>query len=133
MQDTRSHLPFSRPAPHTPHPGGTIRLRGKNLTENEHVKLGAYHTLELEQQRAFTLFKHVWDALDVDRVRQATDPALSADLAAVMVAAEGIANVCLVGSSTTMVRAKIECNLPRKRGAAALGYDKVDGLSCSSD
>lgn len=27
------------------------------MTENEHVKLGAYHTLELELQRAFTLHK----------------------------------------------------------------------------
>ncbi len=71
--------------PPSPNVGGTIRLRGKNLTENDHVKLGAYHTLELEMQRAFTLFKHVWDALDVDRVKQATDPTLSADLAAVLI------------------------------------------------
>eukprot|EP00887_Chlorella_sp_A99_P003861 scaffold11.g3861.t1 len=35
--------------------GQQIRLKGKNLTENEHVKLGAYHTLELDLQRAFTL------------------------------------------------------------------------------
>ena len=27
------------------------------MTENEHVKLGAYHTLELELRRAFTLHK----------------------------------------------------------------------------
>jgi hypothetical protein len=27
------------------------------MTENEHVKLGAYHTLELELQRAFTIHK----------------------------------------------------------------------------
>ncbi len=33
--------------------------------------------------------------------------------------------MCLVGGSTTLVRARVEANLPRKRGAAALGYDKV--------
>lgn len=33
------------------------------------MKLGAYHTLELEQQRAFTIGKVAWDALDIDRVR----------------------------------------------------------------
>jgi protein pelota len=55
------------------------------MTETEHVKLGAYHTLELEQQRAFTLFKTCWDALDVERVQQAIDPALSADLAVVLI------------------------------------------------
>lgn len=104
--------------------GGVIRLRGRNLTENEHVKLGAYHTLELEQQRAFEIHKHAWDALDLDRIKQSTDPTLSADLAAVLIT-EGLANICLVGASTTMVRAKIEVNLPRKRGAAAAGYDKA--------
>ena len=104
--------------------GGAIRLRGRNLTENEHVKLGAYHTLELEQQRAFSIWKQSWDALDIDRIKQCTDPTLSADLAAVLIT-EGLANVCLVGSSTTLVRAKIEVNLPRKKGAALAGYDKA--------
>ena len=34
-----------------------MRLSGRNLTETDEVKLGAYHTLELEPQRAFTLAK----------------------------------------------------------------------------
>ena len=38
---------------------------------------------------------------------------------------EGLANVCLVGASTTLIKAKIEASLPRKRGAAAAGYDKA--------
>ncbi len=38
---------------------------------------------------------------------------------------EGLANVCLVGRAVTLVRAKIEANLPRKRGAAAAGYEKA--------
>ena len=38
---------------------------------------------------------------------------------------EGLANVCLVGGSVTVVRAKIEANMPRKRGAALAGYDKA--------
>lgn len=104
--------------------GGVIRLKGKNLTESEWVKLGSYHTLELEEQRAFTIRKEAWDALDIERVRQACDPKLSADLAAVLIT-EGLAQVCLVGSATTLVRAKVEANLPRKRGAAAAGYDKA--------
>jgi len=104
--------------------GGVIRLKGRNLTESEHIKLGAYHTIELEQGRAFTLAKDNWDSLDVERIKQACDPKLSADLAAVLIT-EGLANVCLVGASTTLVRAKIEANLPRKRGPAIAGYDKA--------
>jgi protein pelota len=67
--------------------GQSIRLRGRNLSESEHVKLGAYHTLELEPQRAFTLEKPSWDALDIERIKQACDPAASADLAAVLITA----------------------------------------------
>ena len=63
----------------------TAVLRGKNLTETEHVKLGAYHTVELEPQRPFSLEKQAWDAIDIERIHQATDPAASADLAAVLI------------------------------------------------
>lgn len=104
--------------------GHRIRLKGRNLTENEHVKLGAYHSLELELQRAFTLAKDRWDALDVERIKQSTDPAASADLAVLLIT-EGLANLCLVGRTCTITRAKIEVNMPRKRGAAAAGYDKA--------
>lgn len=38
---------------------------------------------------------------------------------------EGLAHLCLVGSTCTLTRAKIEANIPRKRGAAAAGYDKA--------
>lgn len=34
-----------------------LRARGKTSSENEHVQLGAYHALELEVQRPFTLEK----------------------------------------------------------------------------
>lgn len=36
---------------------------------------------------------------------------------------EGLAHLCLIGSATTIQKAKIEMSLPRKRGAAAAGYD----------
>lgn len=55
------------------------------MTENEHVKLGAYHTLEIEQQRPFSLCKQAWDLLDLERIKQACDPAASADLAAILI------------------------------------------------
>lgn len=40
-------------------------------------------------------------------------------------AQEGLANVCLVGANITVVAAKVESNIPRKRGAASAGYDKA--------
>jgi stalled ribosome rescue protein Dom34 len=71
---------------HHTHPAGSsIRLKGRNLTESEHVKLGAYHTLELEPGRSFMLHKALWDGLDIERIRTATDPQASADLAALLI------------------------------------------------
>ena len=48
---------------------------------------GAYHTLELELQRPFAVEKAAWDLLDIERIRQACDPAASADLAALLISA----------------------------------------------
>eukprot|EP00958_Prasinococcus_capsulatus_P014272 scaffold1504_cov417-Prasinococcus_capsulatus_cf.AAC.12 len=96
-----------------------IRLRGRNYVENEHVKLGSYHTLELEPFRDFTLLKDQWDTYDIERVKQACNPTSSADLA------EGLANVFLVGEALTVRRQRVEVTLPRKQGAAAAGYSKA--------
>lgn len=101
-----------------------LRVRGKNLLESEHVRLGAYHTMELDQQRTFVLAKEVWDAMAIDYLKQACNPAASADVAALMMQ-EGLANICLVGASVTTVKARIETAIPRKRGPAIAGYDKA--------
>ncbi|KAJ0013671.1 hypothetical protein Pint_21354 [Pistacia integerrima] len=37
--------------------GSVLRIRGKNILENEYVKIGAFHTLELELHRPFVLRK----------------------------------------------------------------------------
>lgn len=60
-------------------------MKGRNHTESDHIKLGAYHTLELESQRAFTIHKACWDAIDIERIRQACDVQASADLAALLI------------------------------------------------
>ena len=39
----------------------------------------------LPLQRAFTLRKALWDSVDVERVKSCSDPAASADLAAVLI------------------------------------------------
>lgn len=62
--------------------------------------------------------------LDVQRVQDACNPAASADLAALLIT-DGLANLLLVGAACTVSKAKIEHSLPRKRGAAAAGYEKA--------
>lgn len=98
--------------------GGECRCKGRNQTENDHVKLEAYHTITLTPHTEFRLTKERWDALDVARVRDAADPGASADLAVVLMS-DGIAHICLVARSSTIMRAKVEVKLPKKRGAGA--------------
>lgn len=102
---------------------GVLRVKGKNITENQYVKMGAYHTLDLELNRRFTLGKREWDSIALERLELACDPVQSADLGAVVMQ-EGIAHVCLVTPNMTIVRAKIDCNIPRKRKGMCDQYNK---------
>lgn len=104
--------------------GSALRIRGKNILENEHVKIGAFHTLEIELHRPLVLRKDVWDSLALDTLRQASDPSASADVA-VLLMQEGMAHILLVGKSVTTTRARIETSIPRKHGPAIAGYDKA--------
>ncbi|CAL9003751.1 unnamed protein product [Prunus brigantina] len=100
--------------------GAVLRIRGKNILENEYVKIGAFHTLELELQRPFD----VWDSLALHELNQASDPAASADLAVILMQ-EGLAHVLLVGKSMTITRSRIETSIPRKHGPAIAGYESA--------
>ncbi|XP_034683814.1 protein PELOTA 1 isoform X2 [Vitis riparia] len=102
--------------------GSVLRIRGKNILENEYVKIGQFHTLEIEQHRPFVLRKVVWDSFALDTLNQASDPAASADLAVVLMQ-EGLAHVILVGRSLTITRSRIEASIPRKHGPAIAGYE----------
>lgn len=101
--------------------GSVLRIRGKNVLENEYVKIGAFHTLEIELHRPFVLRKELWDSMALHVLNQASDPAASADLAVVLMQ-EGLAHILLVGRSLTITRAKIETSIPRKHGPAIAGY-----------
>lgn len=104
--------------------GSVLRIRGKNILENEHVKLGAFHTLEVELHRPFVLRKEIWDSVALDVLHQASDPTASADLAVVLMQ-EGLAHILLVGKSVTTTRSRVETSIPRKHGPAVAGYDKA--------
>lgn len=80
---------------------------GQNIQENEHVRLGAYHTLDIEINRQFTLTKEIWDSMDLERLQQCTDAGHNADVAAIIMH-EGLANICLLTSTMTIVKSKID-------------------------
>jgi protein pelota len=75
--------------------------------------MGQYHTMDIELNQSIKLEKICWDIISLERLDEACDPAAKADLAAVVMQ-EGLANVCLITSSMTVSRAKIERRMPRK-------------------
>ncbi|XP_055388176.1 protein pelota [Condylostylus longicornis] len=100
-----------------------LRLKGRNIEENQYVKMGAYHTLDLELNRKFELAKAEWDSIALERIEMACDATQSADVAAVIMQ-EGLAHVCLILSSMTLIRSKIEVGIPRKRKGNCAQHDK---------
>ena len=100
-----------------------LRVKGRNVVENDYVKIGQYHTVDLELNKKFTLFKKNWDSIFLDRLEMACDCSARADVAAVVMH-EGLAHVVLVTPYMTLTRAKIEMNIPRKRKGQCAQHEK---------
>lgn len=64
----------------------TLHVSGTVAEENDHVKKGAFHTLDLEVDRDFTVIKHAgeWDSVARDRVRDMTEVGRGADVGAIV-------------------------------------------------
>lgn len=45
-----------------------IRVSGTNVAENKFIKMGQYHTVDLELNRAMTLKKDQWDFVSLERI-----------------------------------------------------------------
>ncbi len=48
--------------------GCAMRVKGRNIRENQFVKMGAYHTIDLQLNQKFTLTKENWDSVALDRL-----------------------------------------------------------------
>lgn len=102
-----------------------IRLSGRNQTESPHIKLNAYHTIELEPHRNFTIQKAQWDTIFLERLETACNPVKQAQLAAIVMQ-QGLAHVCLITGHMTILRAKIERNIPKKRADGKVHRENVE-------
>lgn len=68
---------------------GALHVAGPVTEENKYVKMGQYHTLDLETQRNVTIIKDEWDSVALERVKDACDVAKKAEVGAVVLQ-EGI-------------------------------------------
>jgi protein pelota len=93
------------------------------VEENQYVKLGAFHTLDLELNRSFDLEKaDGWDSVALETLKEAVEQSKKAVLWAVIMQ-EGLAHICLITDHTTIMRQKVEVQLPKKR-AGSTDHDK---------
>ncbi|MCJ1359577.1 MAG: Translation factor pelota [Icmadophila ericetorum] len=102
---------------------GQLHVSGQIAEEKNYTKVGQFHTLDLELQRNFTLEKaEGWDSVSREIVQEACDSRKGAGAWAVVMQ-EGLANVAVLTGERTVLRQKIEMQIPRKRTGGS-GHDK---------
>ncbi|KAJ7228537.1 eRF1 domain 1-domain-containing protein [Mycena pura] len=96
-----------------------LQLTGPVVVENQHVRLGAFHTLDIEVQRDVRIEKFEgWDSVASARVQEAIIPGKGAEVAAV-VCGEGTAAFCLLSQHMTLVTHRLSVPIPRKAGSSS--------------
>lgn len=101
-----------------------MSITGQVTEANDWVRVGAYHTLELERGRKFRLSKGTgWDSVALERIEDATKAGRGAEIGAV-VCGEGTAAICLLSEHMTVVRQRIDVPIPRKRSGTS-AHDKA--------
>lgn len=99
-----------------------LHVSGKVVNPNAYVSAGQYHTLDLELNRPFTLWKkYGWDSVAIQTLKDALNQDRDGALAAVVMQ-EGIANICLITENQTLVRQRV--NSPM--GNSKAGSSKED-------
>ncbi|KAH8780835.1 translation factor [Diaporthe sp. PMI_573] len=107
----------------------SLHVSGRVATDNAFVSRGQYHTLDLELNRPFTLWKkHGWDSVAVQTLRDALNQDRDGAVAAVVMH-EGFANICLITEYQTLIKSRIQSSLSRKPPASSKDSSKdVKGM-----
>jgi protein pelota len=71
-------------------PTASLQITGRVVEENAHVKMGAFHTLDIEANRDMRIEKTEWDSISLERIEEASQPGRGAEVGAV-VCGEGTA------------------------------------------
>lgn len=97
----------------------SLRISGVVVSENEHVSMGSYHTLDVEVDRSFAVIKpDGWDSISKGTLAQALSDDKNGALAAVVMQ-EGLAHICLITQFRTVLKTRVESVVPKKRDTAA--------------
>lgn len=61
-----------------------LQVTGKISEENSYVKMGAFHTLDLEMNRDVKIIKETWDTIALQRVEEACIEGRGAEVGAIV-------------------------------------------------
>ena len=65
-------------------PTASLQITGRVVEENDHVKMGAFHTLDIEANRDVRIEKTEWDSISLERIEEASQPGRGAEVGAVV-------------------------------------------------
>ena len=74
--NTESNVPLE--------PSASLHITGRVSVENQFVKLGAFHTLDVEANRDVRIEKAEWDSIALDRINEASVPGRGAEVGAIV-------------------------------------------------
>ncbi|GMM56831.1 ribosome dissociation factor [Maudiozyma humilis] len=106
-----------------------LRYKGKTVADetgraNAEVPVGKFISFTVNYSYPFTIIKQTFDKHSRKLLNEACNPEAKSDGAAVVLQ-EGIAHVCLLTPSSTILKQKIEYSLPKKkRGTDVMKYDE---------
>ncbi|KAI1085394.1 hypothetical protein F5B20DRAFT_574909 [Whalleya microplaca] len=96
-----------------------LHVSGTVIVENSFVSLGQYHTLDLELNRPFTIWKkYGWDSVAKETLQDALKQDNEGTVAAIVMQ-EGMANICLITEFRTILKQRVESSIPKKRATSS--------------
>ncbi|CAR30871.1 hypothetical protein ZYGR_0P01730 [Zygosaccharomyces rouxii] len=99
----------------------SLRYKGKTVRDNDvpdkdDYPVGVFFSTNIDYTYPITIIKYDFNAYHKKLLKEATQPASRADTAAVVLQ-EGLAHVCVLTASSTILKQKVEYTLPKKKRA----------------
>ncbi|KNH05662.1 meiotic cell division protein pelota [Perkinsela sp. CCAP 1560/4] len=96
--------------------GGSLRVSGQNIGENEFIRLGQFHSTDVLLDAQISIGKSSWDNVDRKLIEESCDASLNADVAAVILD-DSVAHLYLVTANMCIEKSTIHNSAAKKKYA----------------
>lgn len=87
--------------------------------QNDDMKIGQYHTFEVELNNKITIIKEMWTPFEINLLKELSEITHDVENAAIVMD-EGVAHLCYIKPSVTLLRHKVEKNVAKKTCGEAI-------------